>query len=250
MAILSFRDVSFQMGGTPLLDSVSFSVEPGERICLTGRNGAGKTTLMRLLVNEHEVDSGEIVRNLSSRIAYLPQEIPDLPGLVSEIIREGTVHHEAEGHWKADIEAERWATQSGLPPEALFSSLSGGQKRRVLLARALSSEPDLLLLDEPTNHLDIDTIAWMEDILLSTRTALLFVTHDRAFLRRISTRILELDRGRMFDWACDWDTFLVRKEAMIEAERSPGRNSTRSSPRRRPGSAAVSRRAGPATKGA
>jgi ATP-binding cassette subfamily F protein uup len=218
MAILSFRDVCFQFDGISLLDGVRFSIERNERVCLTGRNGTGKSTLMRLVTHEHEVDSGEIVRDASARIAYLPQDIPDLPGTVSEIVRQGVAHHEEEASWKAEIEAERWVERAGLPPDSLFSELSGGQKRRVLLARALSGEPDLLLLDEPTNHLDIDSIAWMEEVLLSTGTALLFVTHDRAFLKRISTRILELDRGRMFDWACDWDTFLVRKEAMLEAE--------------------------------
>jgi ATP-binding cassette subfamily F protein uup len=218
MAILSFRDVSFQFDGIALLDGVRFSIERGERVCLTGRNGTGKSTLMRLVTGEHEVDSGEIVQDASARICYLPQDIPELEGTVSEIVRQGVAHHEDEASWKAEIEAERWVERAGLPPDALFSELSGGQKRRVLLARALSGEPDLLLLDEPTNHLDIDSIAWMEEVLLSTGTALLFVTHDRAFLKRISTRILELDRGRMFDWACDWDTFLVRKEAMLEAE--------------------------------
>ena len=218
MALLSFRDVSFQFGGVALLDDVRFSIERGERVCLTGRNGAGKSTLMRLVTGEHEVDKGEIVKDASTRIAILPQDIPDLPGTVSEIVREGAEHHAHDGEWKAELEAERWVEKAGLPHDALFSSLSGGQKRRVLLARALASEPDLLLLDEPTNHLDIASIAWMEDVLLSCGVALLFVTHDRAFLKRISTRILELDRGRMFDWACDWDTFLERKEAMLEAE--------------------------------
>ena len=218
MALLSFRDVSFQFSGVQLLDSVRFSLERGERVCLTGRNGAGKSTLMRLATGEQEPDQGEIVRDAASRIALLPQEIPDLPGTVAEIVREGALHHVHDGEWKADLEAERWVEKAGLPADSPFSSLSGGQKRRVLLARALASEPDLLLLDEPTNHLDIDSIAWMEDVLLTSGTALLFVTHDRAFLRRLSTRILELDRGRLFDWACDWDTFLSRKESMIEAE--------------------------------
>jgi len=218
MAVLSFRDVCFQFGGVPLLDGVRFSIERGERVCLTGRNGAGKSTLMKLVTGEHEVDKGEIIRDPSVRVAVLPQDIPDLAGTVSEIVREGAEHHVADGDWKADLEAERWVEKAGLPADALFSSLSGGQKRRVLLAQALAAEPDLLLLDEPTNHLDIASIDWMEDILLSCGTALLFVTHDRAFLKRLATRILELDRGRMFDWACDWDTFLVRKEALLEAE--------------------------------
>jgi ATP-binding cassette subfamily F protein uup len=218
MALLSFRDVSFQFSGIQLMDGVRFSLERGERVCLTGRNGAGKSTLMRLVSGAHEPDAGEIVMDASVRVAELPQEIPDLPGTVAEIVREGALHHVHDGEWKADLEAERWVEKSGLPGSSLFSALSGGQKRRVLLARALASEPDLLLLDEPTNHLDIESIAWMEDVLLSSGTALLFVTHDRAFLKRLATRILELDRGRLFDWTCDWDTFLVRKEAQLEAE--------------------------------
>ncbi|MBK9576889.1 MAG: ATP-binding cassette domain-containing protein [Fibrobacterota bacterium] len=218
MAILSFRDVSFRFGGAPLLDSVRFTLEKGERVCLTGRNGTGKSTLMRMVLGEHEPDAGEIIQDSATRIAYLPQEIPDLPGTVSEIVRDGAAHHVQDGDWKIELEAERWIEKAGLPPDMNFSELSGGQKRRVLLARALASEPTLLLLDEPTNHLDIDSIAWMEDVLLSSGVALLFVTHDRAFLRRLSTRILELDRGRMYDWACDWDTFLSRKQAMLEAE--------------------------------
>ncbi|MBK8802922.1 MAG: ATP-binding cassette domain-containing protein [Fibrobacteres bacterium] len=218
MAILSFRDVSFRFGGAPLLDSVRFTLEKGERVCLTGRNGTGKSTLMRMVLGEHEPDTGEIIQDSATRIAYLPQEIPDLPGTVAEIVRDGAAHHVQDGDWKIELEAERWIEKAGLPAEMAFSELSGGQKRRVLLARALASEPTLLLLDEPTNHLDIDSIAWMEDVLLSSGVALLFVTHDRAFLRRLSTRILELDRGRMYDWACDWDTFLSRKQAMLEAE--------------------------------
>jgi ATP-binding cassette subfamily F protein uup len=218
MALLSFRDVSFRMLGVPLLDGVRFSLERGERICLTGRNGTGKSTTMRLIMGEHEPDEGEIIRDAQTRIGYLPQDIPDLPGTVQDIVRTGAVHHEAEGDWKAELETENWVERVGLDPQALFSELSGGQKRRVLLARALAGEPDLLLLDEPTNHLDIASIAWMEDVLLSSGVALMFVTHDRAFLRRMANRILELDRGRLFDWACNYDQFLERKQAMLEAE--------------------------------
>jgi ATP-binding cassette subfamily F protein uup len=219
MALLGMRDVSFHVGGPALLDGISFMIEPRERVCLTGRNGAGKTTLMRLLLGEHKTDSGEIITTPGTRIAYLPQDIPtDLKGTIAEVVAEGAAHHEAEGDWKVEMEAELWIDKVGLKPETLFSSLSGGQKRRVLLARALASEPDVLLLDEPTNHLDIQSIDWMEDLLKSSNTALLFITHDRAFLRRMATRILELDRGQIYDWACDWDTFLVRKEALMEAQ--------------------------------
>ena len=219
MALLGFRDVRFQFNGIQLLDGVRFQIERGERVCLTGRNGAGKSTMMRLALGEHEPDSGEIVKEATARIGYLPQEIPGaLPGTVLEIIRAGAAHHENEGEWKAEIEADRWAERAGLDPSALFASLSGGQKRRVLLCKALAGEPDLLMLDEPTNHLDLPSIEWMEDVLLSSRCALMFVTHDRAFLKRVSTRILELDRGRLFDWDCDWDTFIARKEELLVAE--------------------------------
>ena len=219
MALLGMRDVSFHVGGPALMDGISFMLEPRERVCLTGRNGAGKTTLMRLLLGEHKPDSGEIIVTPGTRVAYLPQDIPmGLPGTIAEIVAEGAAHHEAEGDWKVEMESEMWIDKVGLKPETLFSSLSGGQKRRVLLARALASDPDVLLLDEPTNHLDIQSIDWMEDLLKSSNTALLFITHDRAFLRRMATRILELDRGQVYDWACDWDTFLVRKEALLEAQ--------------------------------
>jgi ATP-binding cassette subfamily F protein uup len=219
MALLGMRDVRFHVGGPALLDGISFMLDARERVCLTGRNGAGKTTLMRLLLGEHMPDSGEIIVTPGTRIAHLPQDIPEgLPGTVAEIVAEGASHHAHEGDWKVEMEAELWIDKVGLKPETAFASLSGGQKRRVLLARALASDPDVLLLDEPTNHLDIASIDWMEDLLKASRTALLFITHDRAFLRRMATRILELDRGQVYDWACDWDTFLVRKEALLEAQ--------------------------------
>ncbi len=219
MPLLGLRDLSFHVGGPPLLDNVTFMIDSGERVCLTGRNGAGKSTLLKILLGLQKPDSGEVIVTPGARIAHMPQDIPEgLPGTVAEIVMEGARHHLAEGEWKVEMEAERWIGTVGLEPGASFSALSGGQKRRVLLARALASEPDVLLLDEPTNHLDIASIDWMEGLLKSTSTALLFITHDRAFLRRMATRILELDRGKLYDWACDWDTFLVRKEALLEAQ--------------------------------
>jgi ATP-binding cassette subfamily F protein uup len=213
------RNLSFHVGGPPLLDDVSFMIDSRERVCLTGRNGAGKTTLMKILLGLQKPDSGEVIVTPGTRVAWLPQDIPDgLPGTVAEIVGEGAEHHAHEGDWKVEMEAELWIGKVGLKPETLFTSLSGGQKRRVLLAKALASDPDVLLLDEPTNHLDIASIDWMEDLLKASRTALLFITHDRAFLRRMATRILELDRGKIFDWTCDWDTFLVRKEALLDAQ--------------------------------
>jgi len=219
MPLLGMRDLRYHIGGPPLLDTISFMIDAGERVCLTGRNGAGKSTLLRLLLGEQKPDGGEVILTPGTRLAYLPQDIPvDLAGSVADIVGEGAAHHAQEGDWKVEIESERWIALAGLPAESAFASLSGGQKRRVLLARALASEPDVLLLDEPTNHLDIASIDWMEDLLRTTRVTLLFITHDRAFLRRMATRILELDRGRLFDWDCGYDAFLVRKEALLEAQ--------------------------------
>ncbi len=219
MPLLGSRNLSYHVGGPPLIDDVSFMIDAGERACLTGRNGAGKSTLLKILLGLQKPDSGEVIVTPGTRVAWMPQDIPEgLPGTVAEIVREGARHHAAEGEWKVEMEAERWIATAGLRPDAAFDALSGGQKRRVLLARALASEPDVLLLDEPTNHLDIASIDWMEGVLKSCGAALLFVTHDRAFLRRMATRILELDRGKLYDWTCDWDTFLVRKEVLLEAQ--------------------------------
>ncbi len=219
MPLLGLKEARFHLGGPALLDSISFSLDAGERVCLTGRNGAGKTTLLRILTGNLPLDGGEVIRSPGKRIGYLPQELPQsLPGTVADVVREGALAHASEGDWKVDLEAELWAAKSGLPPHKPFAELSGGQKRRALLAQALASDPDLLLLDEPTNHLDLDSIDWMEEVLRTSRKALLFITHDRAFLRRMATRILELDRGRLLDMRCDWDTFLKRKEALLEEE--------------------------------
>jgi ABC transport system ATP-binding/permease protein len=219
MPQIGMRDVRFHYAGPALLDGISFMIDAGERVCLTGRNGAGKSTLLRMLLGEAKPDAGEVIRSPGLRVAYLPQDIPThLSGTVAQIVGQGADHHAEEGQWRVEMEAERWIDLAGLPPEANFQSLSGGQKRRVLLASALAAEPEVLLLDEPTNHLDIASIDWMEDLLRTTRVTLLFITHDRAFLRRMATRILELDRGKLYDWDCDYDTFLVRKEALLEAQ--------------------------------
>jgi ABC transport system ATP-binding/permease protein len=219
MPQIGMRNVRFHYAGPALLDDITFMVEAGERVCLTGRNGAGKSTLLRLLLGDKKCDAGEVIRTPGLRVAYLPQDIPaNLQGTVAQIVGQGADHHAAEGAWKVELEAERWIGLAGLPAEADFAALSGGQKRRVLLAAALAAEPEVLLLDEPTNHLDIASIDWMEDLLRSTRVTLLFITHDRAFLRRMATRILELDRGKLFDWNCGYDVFLTRKEALLEAQ--------------------------------
>ncbi len=213
MALLSLRDVSLSFGGPQLLDQVDWQVERGERVCLLGRNGEGKSTLLRLLEGQIEPDEGLVIRQQGLRIARLPQEVPlDRAGSVADEVAQGLEEK------AADHRVETIITRMGLEPDARFESLSSGMKRRVLLAQALVAEPDILLLDEPTNHLDIESIRWLEEFLVRNAATLIFVTHDRAFLGRLATRIVELDRGRLFDWACDYSTFLKRKEELLAGE--------------------------------
>ena len=220
-ALLTLLDVTLHFGGPAILEKVNFQVDPGERVCLLGRNGAGKSTLMKVIVGEMKPDTGDVFRPSGAVYRRLTQEIPtDLAGSVHDIVygglRPNDDHHEEE--WERDVRVEDLINAIRLPPAQEFSALSGGLKRRALLARALAGQPDLLLLDEPTNHLDLESILWLEDFLLEKKPTLFFVTHDRAFLRRISTRIVELDRGRLAGWACDYDTYLVRKQDVLEAE--------------------------------
>ena len=220
-ALLTLLDVTLHFGGPAILEKVNFQVDPGERVCLLGRNGAGKSTLMKVIVGEMKPDTGDVFRPAGGVYRRLTQEIPtDLAGTVHDIVygglRPNEDHHEEE--WERDVRVEDLINAIRLPPAQEFSALSGGLKRRALLARALAGQPDLLLLDEPTNHLDLESILWLEEFLLETKPTLFFVTHDRAFLRRISTRIVELDRGRLAGWACDYDTYLVRKQEVLEAE--------------------------------
>jgi ATP-binding cassette subfamily F protein uup len=232
-------------GGPLLLDNIGFQIEPGQRVCIVGRNGEGKSTLLRLLSGDLTPDSGEIARSVGLRVARLSQKVPEaLSGTVYEVATQGlgeagramAEHHRAQTTGDAALlekaqaaltELNAWAdladvdtavSRLSLDPDARFEDLSGGLKRRALLARALVGEPDVLLLDEPTNHLDIDSIAWLEDFLLRHVKTLIFITHDRMFLRRIATRIIELDRGKLADWTCDYDTFLTRKEAQLASE--------------------------------
>ena len=219
MALLSLLDVYVGFGGPPVLDRLNLQIEAGERVCLLGRNGAGKTTLMRVAAGESQPDSGTVSVPDGVRLARLTQEIPDtLPGTVREIVAGGLSDADPAEDWEKDIRVDDLVARLGLPEDRAFDDLSGGLKRRCLLARALASDPGLLLLDEPTNHMDLDSILWMEEFLLERRTPLLFVTHDRAFLRRMANRILELDRGKLTSWSCDYDTYLVRKEELFEAE--------------------------------
>jgi ATP-binding cassette subfamily F protein uup len=247
--LLSFKNLSLNLGNTVLLDKVQLTIDEGERLCLVGRNGAGKSTLTKVLTGEVHSDAGEIVRTQGLRIAELPQNVPesiDGSASVFEVVAEGlgdVGRHVAEYHrllahdpdnmdalgkaqtaleagdgWTIDARIAAMVTRLSLPEDAAFSSLSGGLKRRALLARALVAEPDLLLLDEPTNHLDIDSITWIEDFLANWPGTLLFITHDRAFLRRLATRIIELDRGRVTSWPGSYDDYLRRKEEALRAE--------------------------------
>lgn len=224
MAIISLKNINLTFGGPALLVDANLQIERGERIGLLGRNGTGKTTLLRLLQGEINPDSGEVVRQALVRTAYLPQDVPqDWTGTVREIVADGLEGYrfsdgEEEEEWQRHIQIDQVIDKLELDPTARFELLSAGLKRRVLLARGLVRNPDLLLLDEPTNHLDIDAIGWLETFLKRWGGTLLFVTHDRMFLDRMSTRIVELDRGELFDWHCDYSTFLERKESALDSE--------------------------------
>lgn len=214
MALITCQNISIAFGGHPLLNEASLCIERGERIGLLGRNGEGKSTLLKILSEELNPDSGEIVRERGMQVSMLSQQVPDdLTLSVAEIIREGLTTHSSSDH-----PVQKICSLMNLPEKQRFSTLSGGQKRRCLLGRALVSEPDLLLLDEPTNHLDIDSIIWLEQFLNRFNGSLFFVTHDRAFLQRLAKRIVELDRGRLSSWACNYPTFLKRKEEWLAGE--------------------------------
>jgi ATP-binding cassette subfamily F protein uup len=219
MPLLQLQNITLSYSAAPLLKSADLQIDAGERICLVGRNGAGKTTLMRLMTGEETAQEGEITRAANLTISRLPQEVPaGLEGSVHDVIRGGLRIAGTEEEWQADVRMEELMEEMGLAGEPEFTSLSGGMKRRVLLARALAGQPDILLLDEPTNHLDLASILWLEELLLRAKPTLFFITHDRAFLRRLATRIVELDRGKLTSWACDYDTFLERRNAALEAE--------------------------------
>jgi ATP-binding cassette subfamily F protein uup len=221
MAVLSLRDVTLGYGGTPLMERINLQIERGERVALLGRNGVGKSTLLKLINGELMPEAGEVTRAPGLRTARLVQEVP--PG------RSGTIHDvviagardlppESSASWQIERQVERVISIAGLDPQQRFEAISSGTKRRVLLARALVGDPDLLLLDEPTNHLDLESITWLETFLGGFAGTLVFVTHDRVLMQKLATRIVELERARLFDWTCDYQTFLKRKEAVLEAE--------------------------------
>lgn len=221
MSLVSIRDLSIGFRGPALLDSVNCQIEPGQRIGLLGRNGAGKSTLMNLISGDLKPDSGDIIIAPNANIAKLSQDVPqDVEGSIRSIVATGLNKDSLpeEEQWRFENDIDQVLSRMDLYGDDSFETLSSGMKRRVLLARALVSKPDLLLLDEPTNHLDISAIAWLESFLLKFNKSLMFVTHDRMFLRKLATRILEIDRGRIFDWSCDYDSFLERKDAALAAE--------------------------------
>ena len=221
MSLMTVRELRIGFRGPLLLDGVSCQIEPGQRIGLLGRNGAGKTTFLRILSGQVEPDGGQVSFAPGTTISLLPQDVPqELTGTIQEVVaqRLPTAADDHDTAWKGQQQLKRILAEMQLPADGRFESLSSGMKRRVLLAQALVADPDLLLLDEPTNHLDLAAIEWLEDFLASWKTTLVFVTHDRMFLRKLASRILEIDRGRLFDWSCDYDTFLKRKEAALAAE--------------------------------
>ncbi|WP_429886058.1 ATP-binding cassette domain-containing protein [Geoalkalibacter halelectricus] len=252
MALITLHNISLAFGAAALLDGATLTIGERERVCLLGRNGAGKSTLMRVINGDLPPDGGEIMRRQGLRTALVTQEVPaGIDGKVFDVVAGGLGEQsklladfhrvsrrlmddstcglldelgrlqkrlEETGGWELHQRAEQVVSHLQLPAEDQFSTLSGGLKRRVMLGRALVADPDILLLDEPTNHLDLDTIAWLEDFLLRRDKALVFVTHDRSFLRRVAGRIVELDRGLLSNWECDYDTYLARRDEQLAAE--------------------------------
>src|SRR6185436_822483 len=207
-------------GHLPLLDQVALQIEPRERVSVIGRNGTGKSTLLKIISGEVAPDAGTVWRQPALRIARLEQDVPlSANRSVFDVVADGHTHHlEADEEWLREHHVDLVLSRLGLPGEAIVDTLSGGWRRRVLLARALVGQPDLLLLDEPTNHLDVDAIIWLEDFLASYAGAVVFVTHDRTFLQRLATRIVELDRGQLTSWPGDYATYLRRKDEALSNE--------------------------------
>lgn len=217
--LLSLRNITVQFSHPPVLDKVSLSIDAGERICLVGRNGAGKSTLMKVIEGALDADSGNVERRDLLKVSRLQQDVPnDIEAKVWDVVASGLDNAANSSEWDSKVKVDTIASKMTLPIEANFAELSGGQKRRVLLARALVNEPDILLLDEPTNHLDIEGVQWLEHFLLSTQCTLVFITHDRAFLNRIATRIVEVDRGQLHNWPGTYSDYRRRKEEALAAE--------------------------------
>ncbi len=252
MPLITLQDVFLSYGQPPLIDHINLVIEPGERVCLIGRNGAGKSTLLKIITGQVVADEGLIKRASGVKIAQLEQSVPhDTQGNVFDVIADGLgaegkliqqFHHltqqlshdsspkifnelekcqaeiERIDGWDINQRVESIITKMDLDPEVDIASLSGGYKRRVLLARALVCNPDLLLLDEPTNHLDIEAIQWVEQFLLKWEGSLLFISHDRRFMDNLANRFIEIDRGKLAEFNCDYSTYLIRKEENLEIE--------------------------------
>lgn len=250
MSQLILRNIRLSFGAAPLLDNVNLIVEKGERLCLVGRNGAGKSTLMKIIAGEIVPDEGHLEHNPGLKIARLVQEVPDdTHGSIYEVVAQGLGEHgklladyqrlsqqlghdpsvmadfervqveiDALGAWDLSQQVEATLSRLSLDGDIEFSGLSGGMKRRVLLAQSLVQAPDILLLDEPTNHLDMEAIQWLEEFLLGYSTTLIFITHDRAFIRRLATRIVELDRGQLTSWPGNYEQYLAGKAQALEVE--------------------------------
>ncbi|RLC26273.1 MAG: ABC transporter ATP-binding protein [Deltaproteobacteria bacterium] len=257
MALIGMREVCWGFGDPLLLKKVTFQIAKGERVCLIGRNGVGKSTLLKLLAGEILPDSGDVWRQQGATVAVLEQNVPTrFDGTIFDVVAEGlgpkgkalaehnricrqleTVdtpelvrrRDELQNRWNSDNgwellrQVESILSRTRLNPEKKIAELSAGMKRRTLFARALAGQPDILLLDEPTNHLDIDSIIWIEEFILRNVTTLLFITHDRAFLKKIANRIMELDRGRLVSYNCGYEIYLERREAALEAEEGQNR---------------------------
>ncbi|MGY8693383.1 MAG: ATP-binding cassette domain-containing protein [Verrucomicrobiia bacterium] len=235
MPVLSLTDITISFSGPPVLDTISLHIDKGERVCVLGRNGAGKSTLLKVIGGVYGPNSGLIAFPEGGGASTLSQEIPEnIGGNVFDVIasgfgsagkalsemRNGLEHEDLDpdAHWKMEQRIERLAKELGLELDSQFTSLSGGQKRRTLLGKALSTEPAILALDEPTNHMDLDSILWLENFLLKSDLTIIFVTHDRSFLRKVATRIVEVDLAAVTSYRCDYDTYLDRKAELLEAE--------------------------------
>ena len=219
MPTVRLDKVSLSFGLKPLLDNASLQVRRGERVCLLGRNGEGKSSLMQLITRGIVPDSGEVWVRPGAKVAGLAQEVSEASEqTVFDVVMGGAAQDHIDSGWQAEMQVDQVIARLELDRDAPMSALSGGWRRRVMLGRALVSDPDLLLLDEPTNHLDIDAITWLEDMMMDFEGALLFISHDRAFVRRLATRIVELDRGQLRVWPGSYDNYVVLKQAALETE--------------------------------
>jgi ATP-binding cassette subfamily F protein uup len=219
MPIVRLDKISLSFGLKPLLDGVSLQLRRGERVCLLGRNGEGKSSLLQLIDKRLSPDGGEVWIRPGAKVASLAQEVSSASEeAVRDVVLGGALRKSADDEWQAELQADQVISRLQLPGEELMSALSGGWRRRVMLGRALIAAPDVLLLDEPTNHLDIDAITWLENMMLEYTGALLFVSHDRAFVRRLATKIIELDRGQLRTWPAGYDDYVLQKRAALEVE--------------------------------